>query len=192
MTTRASLTLVTALIAAAVLTGCTEQSAGSPLPDDTTAATTQPDTTQPTSERPREINLDGKDPCALIPQSDWPKFEISSPGRPSEDPTFKSPQCYFSGDRAGDVTLVVTEGIEAWDGRTQNTEITNAEPIEGYATITITNDADRRSCIAAVDVDDGQYLMTTATPNPDDPALPERCDLAYQLAESAMKTLVAS
>lgn len=46
--------------------------------------------------------------------------------------------------------------------------------------------------LAVVDVADGQFLMATASPDPSDPSNPERCDLAYQLAESAMKTLVAS
>ncbi len=187
MTTRPLITLATALIAVAALAGCSEESAGSPMPDDT-AATTKPDTTEPTSQRPREIALDGKDPCALIPQSDWPQLSIERPGSPSEDPTFKSPQCYYSS--VGQVTVVITEGIEAWDGR--NVEITDAEPIEGFATITIRNDADRRSCFAAVDVADGQYLMTTTATNPDDPEEPEACDLAYRMAESAMETLVAS
>lgn len=108
-----------------------------------------------------------------------------------ENPNFKSPQCYYPGTAAGfDITLVVTEGIEAWTGR--NVELTNADPIDGFPTITMANNFDERACYAAVDTADGQYLLTAATPNPSDPDQPEKCDLAYQLAESAMKTLVAS
>jgi Protein of unknown function (DUF3558) len=189
--------LAAALSATLALTGCTQTSAGSPRPDATVTTSDQPDTTeststQPPNERPRDINLDGKDPCGLIPQADWPKFDIERPGKPSEHPDFKSPHCYYSGDRAGSVTLVVTAGIEIWTEETYNAEIETVEPIDGFPTITVASNINRRACWAAVDVADGQFLMATAMPNPNEPNSPERCDLAYQLAESAMKTLVAS
>lgn len=197
MTSRPWITLATALVAAVVLTGCTEQSAGSPLPDDTVANTvTESDTTEPTtgsepsSERPSEIRLDNTDPCALIPQTDWTQFGIERPGIPGIEPNIQSPDCTYPG--VGQVTTVVTEGIEAWTNGSRNVEIEHPEPIEGFPTVTLANNIDLRACYAAVDVADGQYLMTTATPDPDDPALPERCDFAYQMAESAMKVLVAS
>jgi hypothetical protein len=183
-----------ALSATLVLTGCTQTSAGTPMPDGTSTTGSEPDTTDSSTEsssnRPREVTLDDKDPCGLIPQADWPKLDIKGPGERSEEPTLKSPQCYYSG--AGDVTLVVTEGIEAWTEGNRSLEIKVAEPIDGFPTITMANNAGGRACFAAVDVADGQYLLTTATPNPNDPSKAEKCDLAYLLAESAMKTLVAS
>lgn len=183
-----------ALSTSLFLAGCTQTSAGTPLPDSTSTASLTPDTTsstEPSSERPRTINLNGKDPCA-IPQADWPKFGIERPGEPGESPDFKSPDCYYAGERAGNLTLVVTDGIEVWTEETYNAEIEDAEPIDGFPTITVASNVDRRACLAVVDVADGQFLMTTADPNPNVPSNPERCDLAYQLAESAMKTLVAS
>ena len=195
MTSRRWPRLAAALSAGLLLAGCTQTSAGTALPDGTSTATAEPDTTtsstEPSSERPREIDLSGKDPCA-IPQTDWPKFGIERPGAPGESPDFKSPDCYYSGDRAGNLTLVVTAGIEIWTEETYNAEIEDAEPIDGFPTITVASNVDRRACLAVVDVADGQFLMTTTSPNPNDPNNPERCDLAYQLAESAMKTLVAS
>lgn len=166
------------------------------MPDDTVTTSREPNTdsptgTEPSKERPAEINLNGKDPCA-IPQADWPKFGIERPGEPSEHPDFDSPECYYSGDRAGNVTLVLTAGIEMWTEETYNAKIEDAEPINGFHTITVASNVDRRACWAVVDVADGQFLMTTADPDPNDPGSPERCDLAYQLAESAMKTLLAS
>lgn len=180
-----------------MLAGCTQTSSGTPLPDDTASTSSGPDTadstisTEPSSERPRDINLKGKDPCA-IPQADWPKFGIEEPGKADEHPDFKSPNCYYSGDRAGNVTLAVTAGIEIWTEDRYDAEIKDAEPIDGFPTITVASNVDRRVCLAVVDVADGQFLMTTADPDPNDPSNPERCDLAYQLAESAMKTLAAS
>ena len=196
MTTRPLLSITAALIAAVSLTGCTEESAGSPLPDArTTTTTVVPDSTEPTSSetssaRPREIRLDGKDPCALIPQSDWPGLGIERPGNPSEDPTFKSPDCTYPS--VGQVTTVVTEGVEAWKGRAGNVEIDDGEPIEGFPAISVWNLADERSCYTLVDVADGQYLMATAAFSVPDPQKAETCDHAYKMAESAMKTLVAT
>jgi hypothetical protein len=189
--------LTAALSAALTLTGCTDVSDGSPLPEDTVTTGSEPATTDPTtssepsSERPREIRLDGKDPCGLIPQADWPKFHIERPGQVRENPNFKSPQCYYPGTDAGfNVTLVTTESIGDWADR--DVEIKDVDPIENFPTITMENNLDERACYAAVDVADGQYLLTTTTPDPNDPDQLEKCDLAYQLAESAMKTLVAS
>jgi hypothetical protein len=188
--------LAASLSAAVVLaTGCTQTSAGSPMPDDTVTISNEPDSTDPTTiepsgERPREILLDGKDPCEQIPQTDWPKFGIEQPGKRSEEPNLKSPHCYYSS--VGDVTLVVTEGIEAWEERGQSIEISDAQAIEGFPTVTIWNKADRRSCYTAVDVADGQYLLTTASSVNADVDKAESCERSYQLAESAMKTLVAS
>lgn len=186
--------IAAALSAALALTGCTQTSAGSPMPDDTVTTNSEPDTTtsstEPSSERPREVTLKGKDPCELIPQADWTKFGIERPGKQSEEPNFKSPNCYYSS--VGDVTLVVTEGVEAWEARTQNVEISDAKAIERFPTITIWNKADRHSCYTAVDVADGQHLLTTASSVNADTDRAETCDRSYQLAESAMKTLVAS
>lgn len=194
MTIRAWVTVATIAVAVTAVAGCTDQSAGSPMPDDTTTRTETNTTTtsasaEPTSERPREITLDGKDPCALIPQTDWPQFEIDGPGNPSEDQTYKSPQCHYSG--VGQVTVVVTEGAEAWDDRGQDTNINEVDPIDGYPTITVWNEIDRRSCYAVVDVAEGGYLMATAVQAEPDQET-ERCDQAYRMAVSAMSTLVAS
>lgn len=195
MTTSRLVTLVAALGLTLALAACGKESVGAPLPDDSAINTSTPETeespsTDATDERPREIELDGKDPCALIPRTDWPKFEIDKPGVPQEEPNFRSPNCFYAG--AGDVTLVITEGIDAWTEENRDVELEDAEPIAGFPTVTMANSVDRRACYAAVDVADGQYLMTTATPDPDDQSKPEKCDLAYQLAESAMTTLVTS
>lgn len=165
------------------------------MPGSTVPTSGEPDTTDSTtstesaSERPRDINLNGKDPC-VIPQADWSKFGIEGPGKSSEHPDFKSPDCYYSG--VGDVALVVTAGIDIWTEDKYNAEIKDSKPIDGFPTITVASNVDQQACLAIVDVADGQFLMTTAAPDPNDPSKPERCDFAYQLAESAMKTLVAS
>jgi hypothetical protein len=196
VTTNRRLPLAAVLSATLALTGCNQTSAGTPSPDDTVTNSSGSDTTdsttgtKPSNERPREINLDGKDPCGQIPRTDWPKFGIAKPGRSSEEPNFKSPTCYYSS--VGDVTLVVTEGVEAWAQRTHNVEISDAKAIEEFPTITMWNKVDRHSCYTAVDVADGQQLLITASSTSADVDKAETCDRSYQLAESAMKTLAAS
>lgn len=172
------------LCGALALAGCTQSSAGTPMPDTNASASTEP-----SQERPKELNLDGKDPCA-IPRADWPQFDIERPGKPEEHPDFKSPECYYSG--VGTVTLVVTAGIEIWTEETYNAEIKDADPIDRFPTKTVASNVNRWACWAVVDVADGQFLMATALSDPSDPSKPERCELAYQLAESAMKTLMDS
>ena len=199
MTRTRWLPLAAAVSATLALTGCTQPSAGTPMPDATITTTSEPDipaptttSSEPASKRPRDIDLNGKDPCGLIPQSDWPQFGIEKPGEQDEHPDFKpSLDCYYSGRGGLDIALVVTAGIEIWNTNTYNAVIKDAEPINGFPTRTVASNVDRRACLAAVDVADGQFLMTTVRPDPDDPTQPERCDLAYQVAESAMKTLVA-
>lgn len=166
------------------------------MPDKTTIQSGEPGTEvpasseAPTSERPEDIALDGKDPCALIPQADWSQFGIDQPGKPSEDKTFQSPRCFYAG--VGDLVLVVTGGIETWEEQAQNVAVSDAQTIDDFRTLTIWNEADRRSCYTAVDVADGQHLLTTAASVRANVDRDESCDRSYQLAESAMKTLVAS
>lgn len=196
MTPTRFLRLSVALIGALALAACTQTSAGTPLPDDTTTHSGEPETTvpttggTPTNERPRDINLDGKDPCTLISQADWPQFGIDQPGKPSEDATFQSPRCFYAG--VGDLVLVVTGGIEAWEEQAQNVDVSETKAIDEFRTLTIWNEADRRSCYTAVDVADGQHLLTTAASTKANVDREESCERSYRLAESAMKTLVAS
>lgn len=191
MTCTRWLAVAVPLAATLVLASCTQPSAGTPVPGDTaTRGNSDAAGTEPSSERPREIDLNGKDPCAQISQSDWSKFGIEQPGQRSVEPNLRSPRCYYP--QVGDLTLVVTEGIKAWSDRSHDAEITDVKPIEGFTTISIWNTVDRRSCYTAVDVADGQYLLTTVLSVNADVDKAESCGRSYQLAESAMKTLVAS
>lgn len=190
MTRTRQVTRTAVLSAMLALSGCTTVSAGSPMPDDAVTITRDTIATDPTSKRPRGIDLTGKDPCAQISQTDWPAFGIEGPGKPSDHPDFDSPQCYYSG--VGIVALLVTTGIEEWTTTKYDADIEEVEPIDGYPTLTVASNIDRQTCWAVVDVADGQSLMATTSSDPNEPNSPERCDLAYQLAESAMKTLVTS
>ncbi|HET9143230.1 DUF3558 domain-containing protein [Actinophytocola sp.] len=192
----ASILLVGGLVA-----GCTNTSAGQPLPtaDGPATSGTQPSppsgstTSGSAPARPREIRLDGKDPCALVPQSDWPKFYIEKPGRlRRQDPVFKSPDCFYSNNVLGlSITLVMTEGIGGWTDGSKSGIAKNVEPVEGFPAIAITRKGDQYDCYVAVDTANGQYLLATVNLTPSKASqVPERCEYAHQLAESAMRTLV--
>lgn len=181
--------------------GCTGSSAGQPLPTGgsptqasvTTIPRSGASSSHSTSTRPREIRLDGKDPCALIPESDWPRFHIEKPGElRQQEPNFNSPDCFYSNDfLALGVTLVITEGIGEWIDGDRNGVVEQVVPIEQFPAISITRNGDQYHCNVAVDVADGQYLLVTVEPIISKVSeLPERCELAHQVAESAMKTLV--
>lgn len=185
MTRLIRIAVLTALLAMSTACGGNPLT-GSPVPAGNEMRT--PDiSTQP---RPREIRLDGKDPCALVPESDWGKFSIERPGQPQQNKTFNSPECYYGNlDLAVGITLVVTEGIEAWRTGKRTAEPTDAAPIQGFPTISLMRPKDMTGCDTVVDVAKGQYLLATVIVLTDD-GVPKRCDWAHQLAESAMKTLV--
>jgi hypothetical protein len=138
--------------------------------------------------------LDGKDPCTLVPRSDWPTFYIEKPGKTGVRETYKSPDCFY-GTNVGSfsVTMVVTEGISGWLDGSRSASVTETAPVGGFPALAITIKADKERCEVAVDVADGQYLLATVIPvRSKASALPERCGYAHQLAESAMKTLVGA
>lgn len=184
----------------ALLAGCTTVSAGQPSPigSATADSSASPESSTPTSDsspaRPREIRLDNRNPCTLVPESDWPKLHIEKAGTPGQEPTFKSPDCFYGGNLAAfDIVLVITEGIGKWTDGSRSGITKKVEPVEGFPAIAITRREDKNQCDVAVDVAKGQYLLAGVVVTPRTASqVPERCDYARQLAESAMKTLVKS
>lgn len=178
--------------------GCTTVSSGEPRPTGTPPETSAEETSTSADpeERPREIPLDSIDPCALIPQADYPNYYMDEPGTPGQSETYQSPQCLWAGTDVGafGITLVVTDGMETWlDGSRVNVEAERADPVAEFPAVEILLEGDDNRCDVAVDVADGQHLLATVTIDNDSLSkLPEPCDYARQFAESAMSTLVES
>lgn len=197
---------VTCLVAAVagLAAGCTTTSAGAPRPTSgpSTSQSGGPgDTSAPQSSkpnagpaRPRELRLDGKDPCALIPQADRAKFYLERPGEPKQNKQYKSPECSYSTDVGGFfLVTVLTEGIEKWTDGSRRAKATAVALVAGFPAISLTIPEQRQGCDVAVDVAEGQYLLATVIVISSKAAqVPERCEYAHQLAESAMKTLVGA
>lgn len=166
--------------------------AGRPVPAGNEMRTPDTSDKPATPARPREIRLQGKDPCALVSKADWGRFAIDKPGEPQQDETLKSPECFYSArDTVLAVTLVMNEGIEAWRSGNRMAQPAEVAPIQGFPAISLTRPNDRIGCDIVVDVAEGQYLLTTVVVI-EDSAVPERCAFAHRLAESAMNTLVVS
>jgi hypothetical protein len=166
---------------------------GQPVSAPTTATETQ-ETSEPSDPpaRPHELRLNGRDPCALVPESMWPKFFIERPGLARESEAFKSPSCLYSTDRGSlSLTLVVTEGIEAWAEGQRLVQPREVAPIANFPTIALQRPNSDISCSVAVDVAKGQYLLAHVIPSQNESGVPEKCEYAHQLAETAMNTLVA-
>lgn len=149
-----------------------------------------PSSQNPDTGRPREVKVDGKDPCTLIPQTALPKFKIEKPGKVGTNPASQEPVCQFNGNLAGfGLTLNSKEGIEVWDENERSIHIEGTEPVLGFPAIQFTQRSPKNACSVAVDVADGQtldVLVIAATAE----AESRKCEIAQEFTEFAMKTLV--
>lgn len=181
-----------AIVMVALSSGCGADAAGNPVPAGNDARATTTD--NPAPARPRPLRLDGKDPCALVPEADWAEFSIEKPGKLKQDETLKSPKCFYSNNTGiFDVTLVMNEGIDAWRSGQRAAQPGEVAPVRGFPAISLLQPSNKTACDIVVDVAEGQYLMATVIIDPNEVSkVPDRCAYAHRLAESAMSTLVAS
>ncbi|WP_275591756.1 DUF3558 domain-containing protein [Lentzea nigeriaca] len=175
----------------AFVTACSHSEGGTPMPG-TAAPTTESTSTRPSSGRPREIKLDGKDPCQLLTAEQLPSLKIDRPGRPGNAPAFKAKDCSWTVTGADSrLAPVTSEGIEVWTGGKRTGQAEQTEPIATFPAISVTVPSDQDRCDVAVDVADGQYLLATFSVSPSfRDRFPKPCDGARQLAEAAMQNLV--
>lgn len=171
------------VVLAAVVTGCTQTSVGEPRPVESSSSGTS-------ASRPRDIDLTGKDPCALVPEADLPAFDIDKAGVVKQNKEFDAPMCSYNGNHHGYyITLVTKEGIDAWLDGKYNAEVDEVDPVDGFRAITVAGELTPNRCDVVVDVADGQNLRTTVLPDQTEVTFSESCQLARELAESAMSGL---
>jgi hypothetical protein len=187
---RSAPAVLTGLTMLAFITACSNSETGTPTPG-TAAATTESTSTKPSSARPREIKLDGKDPCQLLTSAQLAELKFDHPGKPEDAPAYKAKGCVWaiSGPDAR-VLPVTSEGIEAWSSGKRTGQPEKITPIAGFPAITVTRPSDQRRCDLMVDTAEGQYLMVTysLTPGFED-RFPKPGDGAQQIAEAAMQNL---
>jgi len=194
-TIRLATRLLTVLLTG-FLAACTSTSAGEPRPTGSPTPTNGSESeseaaSTPTSTRPREIKLDGLDPCTLLPQADYSDYYLDKPGKLGTT-TRGEPECFWSGDVGFMGAVLVTyEGVEAQEDKLGKIEPT--DPIDDFPAYTIVlPSSDAEICAVVVDVADGQYLDVQVGLDGDRPGVPPVCEYAHQFATSIMSTLVAS
>ena len=174
-----------------LITACSDSRGRTATPGSTTAPT-EPASTKPSSARPREIKLDGKDPCQLLTAEQLPSLKIDEPGHPGNAPAFKAKECSWTVTGADSrLAPVTSEGIEVWTGSKRIGQAEETPPIAGFPAISVTIASDKDRCDVMVDVADGQYLLATFSLSGFKPEeFPKPCDGARQLAEAAMQNLM--
>jgi hypothetical protein len=183
--------LAAAFVCLATLTACSSSEGGAATPQSTTESTTSSTTSTPSSTRPKEIRLDGKNPCELMTAEQLAAIGETTAPRQNTSSAFNSPNCDFNTTGAlWNITLVITEGIEVWTGGKRQGQPTEIAPIAGFPAITVTRPSTDVRCDLAVDVADGQYLFVgfEASKSFAD-RFPKPCDGARQVAEAAMQNL---
>ncbi|MCE6995723.1 DUF3558 domain-containing protein [Saccharothrix sp. S26] len=161
---------VVPLIAAlALLAGCSQATDGSANPGDRTPTTTAEGGTssRPTSasgqasKRPKTINIDDTDPCALLTEAQRAEFGLNQPPQPGGQPDKKSctisreDRKYFVG-----ITADTTAGID--DYAKSKGKVTQLE-VKGFPALMVeANTQLGLSCSVDVDVSDGQVVDVQA------------------------------
>ena len=184
---RTVLMLVTAVLAA----GCTTAVEGTP-----SAAPPAP-----LPVRPREVRLDGVDPCSLLTPSDRASLGLDTGGIPNSTyiELFRGtvPTCSMSGFRPDAVTLsigtVTTVGIERW--RESDVAATLQQTaISGFPAIVAVPDRFTDYCSVEIDVAHGQLLDVQFGDGGSSPPISqdELCLRASRSAEAAVASLLVS
>lgn len=187
--------VVPALVAGSVLVSCTSTQEGSPEPENTSAGSTEsPGTTKSSAApRPREIRVDGVDPCKLLTAEQMAQLGVNAGERNDSDivKTGNAPTCEFSGDDLGTnygVALVADRGIDYWTGA-GNTDV-SAIKVSGFEAKRISLSGVEANCAVAVDVADGQQLYVDFIPiGSDKPSKDEMCQNVEKGAGFALATL---
>lgn len=178
--------LLAVFLLAAAVAGCTQSMAGTPWEPSTLVITTPPVPT-----RPHALKLDGKDPCTLLKRPDLARLRIDAPGSLGWSEVLKSGECRFSAGGASlTVTLVTSEGVDAWAPGKRLTFTVDERPIAGFPVKSLQRARSRGHCDLLVDVADDQYLLAgTQVPSTLVGKVPEKCAYARLLAEAAMENL---
>ncbi|GGM40963.1 hypothetical protein GCM10012275_09930 [Longimycelium tulufanense] len=180
---------------AAVLfvSGCATGVVGAPAPgsgDGTPGAT-----------RPRELRLDGVDPCSVLTADQLGRLGMDRPPAGRAGQEFESAACTFRGEGPAVVGVVLstTRGLAAV-GPDQLRGTRRELTVEGYPAVEVRiPDADRTEvCTLSVDVATGQMLDVVSrteptsteptSPRPDDD---ERCRRANEVTRMVLGNLPA-
>ena len=176
-------------VAAVLMTGCTAVVEGSPSAPSGVLF----------PPRPREVRLDGVDPCSLLTAEQWESLGFDgSPTRTNPNvELFRGhvPTCTVTGFRpkpiAVGVGVVTTVGIERWQGNDLAVEVIPIT-VAGFPAVVATPTRSDMYCSTDVDVADGQLLDIQVLDGGGQPAIAqdELCTRATRAAEQLLKALL--
>lgn len=178
------------LVACLLAVGCTTTATGPPATPSTPAP----------PPRPREVRLDGVDPCSLLTPQQRAGLGVEGTPRPAESyvELFRGnvPSCTMIGFRPAafglGVSTVTSVGIERWR---QGDLAAQVQPtsVAGFPAVIAMPTRYTTYCSVDVDVAAGQLLDVQFSDGGGKPPIsqPELCQRAQQVAESTMITLLA-
>ncbi|MEV0678305.1 DUF3558 domain-containing protein [Actinosynnema sp. NPDC050436] len=186
--------LIVALTASA-LVACT------PLPDrkadgrvdEPLSVTTTPEISLP--PRPREVPLDGLDPCAVLSADQRAQLSLDQPPSGYLEASFGNAKaCTIRSGISGNVlrlALVTVEGVEVW--LSENAQV-DARPttVSGFPALTVRTPGIEDACTVEVDVARGQFLDVMFRDGGNKPQVKQDvlCQGAQRAAEAAVAALL--
>lgn len=189
--------LVGALLCVGLTVGCSNAIGGTPGP----AGVSSPARDGSESARPREVRLDGVDPCSLLTQEQRQVLEIDRPPTGGESFTFNDSQdCLYrnSPEESGYlVTLVTSQGLAEYVATGEGQIPTRQLQIAGFPAVELRPSPDAGGnvfCLLGVDVADGQFLAANfGQVAPSGPPLPidTLCAVAVEHTTAVMTTLLS-
>ena len=189
--------IVGALLCVGLTVGCSNAVGGTPAPAGVSSAARDGSAE---SARPRELRLDGVDPCALLTQEQRQVLGVDRPPNPGESPVFEGARgCLYrdSSEESGYlVTLVTSQGLGEYVATGEGQVPTRQLQIAGFPAVEIRKPPDAGGnvfCLLGVDVANGQFLAANfGQVAPSGPPLPmdTLCAEAVEHTTAAMTTLL--
>lgn len=199
--------LLTVAVVAAISAGCTTSASGQPTPTrdggssstSTTSSSGSSGSEPPTVEvpsRPRDISLDGLDPCTLYTDAQRTQLNVDDvDSGESDSENFKGmKECTLAIEDQEpfyDYTAlaVTTEGVEAWLTGNRNVDA-ELSSVQGFPAAQFKfRGVEDEGCDIAVGVADGQYLWVQVVPLSRGFKQDELCQMVSEATEMAMTTL---
>jgi len=179
------------------LAGCTQTDAGQPVPVDQPGVPTGPgQTSVAIPPRPKEVRLDGLDPCKLLAKGQLDQIKVDRQRNLTiADGRWKGmPHCAMDGGDGNqfwdyDLTLVTVEGIGPYlngqrnvDAKLVNVGGFAAADYKGIGTTNV-------DCSTAVDVANGQQLVVEFAPDRNMFTQEQMCKKSEQAAGLALQAM---
>jgi hypothetical protein len=199
--------LIVAIAAVALAAaGCTTSASGQPTPEpgssstgNSTPQSEQPGPTTPTVEippRPRDISLEGLDPCTLYTEEQRAQLKADDvKSGESDSNSFKGmKECTLSVEAQEpfydySAMAVTFEGVEVWLTGERNVDA-ELISVQGFPAAKFKFlDVEDKDCAIAVGVADKQYLWVEIYPISRGFTQEQLCQMTEQATEMAMTTL---